>query len=94
MASGKTPNPLHEAAWSRAITVLLAFKEREGHCAVPRWHRERGYRLGQWVAVQRYNKRNLSGNFLTEQRHRPDRECLRWVKAAKCAHKLMSALGQ
>ena len=52
---------LSEEAWNRGIAALLAFIEREGHCAVPRHHRERGYRLGQWVAVQRYNEANLDG---------------------------------
>lgn len=41
-------------AWTKGIAALLAFQERKGHCAVPRHHKENGYRLGQWVAVQRY----------------------------------------
>ena len=44
--------------WTEAFTLLLAFKRREGHCLVPRHHSERGFRLGQWVAVQRYFQRN------------------------------------
>ena len=52
---------LVEEAWNRGIAALLAFIEREGHCAVPRSHKERGYRLGQWVAVQRYSQANLAG---------------------------------
>ena len=40
--------------WTEAFALLLAFKRREGHCRVPRHHIERGFRLGQWVAVQRY----------------------------------------
>jgi urease accessory protein len=45
-----------EEAWNKGFAMLLAFKEREGHCYVVRDHRENGYRLGQWVAVQRYNQ--------------------------------------
>ena len=40
--------------WNEALALLLAFKRREGHCRVPRHHIERGFRLGQWVAIQRY----------------------------------------
>ena len=40
--------------WNEAFAFLLAFKRREGHCRVPRHHIERGFRLGQWVAIQRY----------------------------------------
>jgi len=52
----KRPPP--EEAWNKGFAMLLAFKEREGHCCVLRDHREKGYRLGQWVAVQRYNQDN------------------------------------
>jgi len=44
--------------WNEAFALLVAFKRREGHCLVPRDHSERGFRLGQWVAVQRYFQRN------------------------------------
>jgi len=47
-----------EQAWNKGFAMLLAFKKREGHCCVLRDHRENGYRLGQWVAVQRYNQEN------------------------------------
>jgi len=60
MASEKTQNRRSEDAWNKGIAALLAFKGRVGHCAVPRQHREHGYRLGQWVAVQRYNRANLA----------------------------------
>jgi Helicase associated domain len=33
---------------------LSLFKEREGHCRVPAGHKEKGFRLGQWVTVQRH----------------------------------------
>jgi len=50
----RRPSP--EEAWNKGFDMLLAFKEREGHCCVFRDHMENGYRLGQWVAVQRYNQ--------------------------------------
>ena len=62
---------LVEEAWNRGIAALLAFIEREGHCAVPRSHKERGYRLGQWVAVQRYSQANL--DWLAESATQSDR---------------------
>lgn len=45
--------------WNDGLAALLSFKKREGHCRVPRFHIEAGYRLGQWVAVQRYHKQKL-----------------------------------
>jgi urease accessory protein len=52
----KRPPP--DELWNKGFAMLLAFKEREGHCCVVRDHVENGYRLGQWVAVQRYNQDN------------------------------------
>lgn len=49
-----------EEAWKRGFAALLNFKKREGHCTVPRFHMEGDYRLGQWVAVQRYTQGNLA----------------------------------
>jgi hypothetical protein len=40
--------------WDRGFAAFLKFKKREGHALVPRNHIEDGYRLGQWVTVQRY----------------------------------------
>jgi helicase associated protein len=45
-----------EQAWQRGFSALKKFKRREGHCRVPRFHLERKFKLGQWVAVQRYSK--------------------------------------
>jgi hypothetical protein len=49
-----------EQAWQRGFFSLKQFKAREGHCRVPRHHREGSYRLGQWAAVQRYCKDNIA----------------------------------
>ena len=61
MMIGQRKRLLAEKAWNRGVAALLAFRERKGHCAVPRDHKENGYRLGQWVAVQRYNQDKLDG---------------------------------
>jgi hypothetical protein len=42
--------------WARGFTALSKFRRREGHCCPSRRHVEGGYRLGQWVSVQRYRK--------------------------------------
>jgi hypothetical protein len=49
-----------ERAWQRGFSALEEFKRREGHCRVPRHYPEGNYRLGQWVAVQRYNKDSIA----------------------------------
>lgn len=42
------------SAWDDGYARLLEFVEREGHARVPRGHRDDdGFRLGQWVNVQR-----------------------------------------
>jgi Helicase associated domain len=52
-------NP-HEADWEEGLHHLITYKEREGHCRVPFNHMEDGFRLGQWVRVQRRNADTLS----------------------------------
>ena len=58
----------HERAWEEGVAALSRFKAREGHCRVPRYHVEGGYKLGQWVSVQRLNRDTLS----VERRKRLD----------------------
>ena len=48
------------AQWEEGFSFLARFHQREGHCRVPRNHREHGYPLGQWVAVQRKKKDTIS----------------------------------
>jgi len=46
--------------WEQGFSLLSTFKQREGHCLVPTYHLENGFRLGQWVSRQRSNKPTLS----------------------------------
>jgi superfamily II DNA or RNA helicase len=45
--------------FEKKFNLLLKFKEREGHCAVPYAHIEMGTKLGHWVNNQRSLKSNL-----------------------------------
>src|SRR6516225_4262406 len=49
-----------DAAWEEGFRYLTIHKAREGHCRVPATHKENGFRLGQWVGVQRHNADTLS----------------------------------
>ena len=49
-----------EDTWNVGFDKLNSYFLREGHCQVPRSHREDDYKLGQWVTLQRQNKENLS----------------------------------
>jgi hypothetical protein len=42
-----------DAAWEAGFNALLRFHARTGHCDVPGTWLEDGYRLGQWLTVQR-----------------------------------------
>jgi hypothetical protein len=49
--------------WEVGFSSLMHFSEREGHCRVPQSYKtEEGYRLGQWVKVQRNNKNRMGSH--------------------------------
>jgi len=48
------------AKWEEGFRFLAIFRQREGHCRVPQLHREQGFRLGQWVGVQRTTRDAMS----------------------------------
>jgi superfamily II DNA or RNA helicase len=47
-----------ESSWDLAYDHLVAFVGREGHARVPQSHIEDGFKLGQWVSVQRGKAKN------------------------------------
>src|SRR5262249_58050364 len=49
-----------ETDWAEGFRHLTIYKDREGHCRVPVNYMENGFRLGQWVQVQRRNADALS----------------------------------
>jgi predicted helicase len=49
-----------EAAWDEGLNYLIIYRNREGHCRVPKGYIENGHRLGQWVSTQRENESILA----------------------------------
>ena len=50
------------ALWEEGFARLIAYKAREGHCRVPDKYIENGFRLGQWVGVQRVNSDEIDAD--------------------------------
>ena len=59
----------YEADWREGLAALEEFVEREGHTHVPVAWRENGYRLGQWLRVQR--REHGRGTLRPERRAAP-----------------------
>jgi hypothetical protein len=57
-----------EANWEKGFFYLKSFRDREGHCRVPRKHTESGFNLGNWVVEQRLQRNKMS----LERRERLD----------------------
>jgi hypothetical protein len=49
-----------DAFWDEGFTHLQQYVAEHGHAKVPATHKVDGFRLGQWVGVQRKNKDQLS----------------------------------
>ena len=60
------PSSSRERAWETGFAMLTRYKAREGHCQVPRNHREGAFNLGIWVINQRNRRDALS----TERKRR------------------------
>jgi hypothetical protein len=50
----------HKDRWERGFAALSKFRRRKRHCLPSRHHLEGKFKLGQWVATQRYLKDDLS----------------------------------
>ena len=64
------------ASWEFWYGLLEEFVAREGHTLIPALDTFDGYRLGQWVAIQRYNR---SKGVLGEDRKRRLEEVRGWT---------------
>jgi len=51
------PRPIQDAAFARGLAHLKRYAAREGHARVPARYVQSGYRLGQWVWVQRVQRK-------------------------------------
>jgi superfamily II DNA or RNA helicase len=49
-------------AWEEGFKKLLQFKVVETHCRVPKYLKVQGFRLGQWVSVQRKMQYDMCSN--------------------------------
>jgi len=43
--------------WEKNLSLLVKYKDREGHCNVLQRHKEEGENLGAWLNTQRLAKR-------------------------------------
>jgi len=50
---------VQDALCDQAFALLAAYSEREGNALVPQDHVEAGYKLGQWVGVQRRDRERM-----------------------------------
>jgi superfamily II DNA or RNA helicase len=65
---------VHEEDWNEGFNYLNIFKNREGHCRVPKPHIENGFHLGVWVTNHRAKRALLSD----ERRQRLNRLGFVW----------------
>merc|ERR1712238_295758 len=63
--------------WESSFNLIMKYKDREGHCNVPRSHEEEGEKLGPWLNTQRQRKRK--GKLNTDQIKRLDEFGVVWT---------------
>mmetsp|Transcript_31213 Transcript_31213/g.91432 ORF Transcript_31213/g.91432 Transcript_31213/m.91432 type:complete len:208 (+) Transcript_31213:538-1161(+) len=65
--------------WERSFALLEQYKERVGHCNVPRKHEEEGVKLGRWLEYQRQARKGDERCTLSLERiDRLDKVGIRW----------------
>ena len=68
-------------SWDDMYSLLLAYRDREGHCMVPQRHEEGGLKLGQWLANQRAFKK--TGRLPINQKERLENAGMIWNLGAR-----------
>jgi hypothetical protein len=71
------------AQWEDMFAVLETFVKREGHCNVPRLHKEDGANLGMWVDSQRQAQRK--GGLLADRARRLEELDIAWGRSNNSA---------
>ena len=95
-ASKETTNSGQSRPWEESFELLKAYKEENGHCRVPKSAEYRGFKLGRWVEMQRYDGKSaklgkdrvsqLNGigfTWVTRESSRPWNEWFALLKAYK-----------
>jgi hypothetical protein len=75
-ASKTAKKNLHFPDWGEFYPLLVQFKEREGHCAVPLKHSESGKKIGFWLMVQKIHRK--TGMISNERRHLLESLGVKW----------------
>jgi hypothetical protein len=81
---------LNRNPWETGYVALKEFKAREGHCLVPKEHKEGTFNLGRWVSRQRIKNDSLS----VERRRRLESLRFVWDAAEFAWEKALAALKQ
>ena len=65
-----------DAQWEENFALLVEYRDREGHCDVPKKHEERGAKLGTWLGTQR--KARKKGVLDAEKERRLEEAGVTW----------------
>jgi len=58
----------NKQVWEDNFSALVRYKQREGHCYVPKAHQEDNKKIGRWLQTQRSNKSAGKLHGMREQR--------------------------